>query len=76
MEITTIGLDLANSIFQVHSIDGEGKAVVRRSLVLRYFSKLEPYLVGIGACATGTPFGAGDSAPSPHGPTDAMSSPM
>lgn len=31
MEITTIGLDLAKSIFQVHGIDAEGKAVVRRS---------------------------------------------
>lgn len=56
MEITTIGLDLAKSIFQVHGIDAEGKAVVRRSLrradVLMFFSKLEPCLVGIEACAT------------------------
>ncbi|MGG6892356.1 IS110 family transposase [Rhizobium sp. BR 315] len=56
MEITTIGLDLAKSIFQVHGIDAEGKVAVRRSLrrsdVLMFFSKLEPCLVGIEACAT------------------------
>ncbi|WP_267900745.1 hypothetical protein [Rhizobium rhizogenes] len=31
MEITTIGLDLAKNIFQVHGIDAEGKAIVSRS---------------------------------------------
>jgi transposase len=55
-EITSVGLDLAESVFQVHGIDGEEREVVRRSLrrgqVLGYFAKLAPCLVGIEACAT------------------------
>ena len=50
-EVTTIGLDLAKSVFQVHGIDGSGKAVVRRQLrrrqVLPFFKKLPPCLVGM-----------------------------
>lgn len=56
MEIMTIGLDLAKSIFQVHGVDASGKAVVRKALrraqVLAFFSKLSPCLVGIEACGT------------------------
>jgi transposase len=56
MQITTIGLDLAKNVFQVHGIDREGKVCVRRSLrrseVVDYFAKLPPCLVGIEACAT------------------------
>ena len=52
-EITTIGLDLAKNIFQVHGIDACGKVVVRKALrrgeVLKYFSGLRPCLVGIEA---------------------------
>jgi transposase len=55
-EITTIGLDLAKAVFQVHGVDWEGKVVVRRALrrrqVLRYFAQLPPCLVGMEACAT------------------------
>jgi hypothetical protein len=55
-QITTIGLDLAKKIFQVHGIDADGRAVVRRALrrgeVLKFFSGLRPCLVGIEACAT------------------------
>ena len=54
--ITTIGLDIAKSIFQVHGIDTEGKVVFRRQLKRRYvvafFQKLPPCLVGIEACAS------------------------
>ena len=54
--ITTIGLDIAKSIFQVHGIDAQGSAVVRRKLkrryVLAFFKKLPSCLVGIEACAT------------------------
>ncbi len=54
--ITTIGLDIAKSIFQVHGIDTEGKVVFRRQLkrryVLAFFQKLPPCLVGIEACAS------------------------
>ena len=54
--VTTIGLDIAKSVFQVHGIDAEGKVLIRRKLkrryVLAFFQKLQPCLVGIEACAT------------------------
>src|SRR6266567_2508915 len=54
--VTTIGLDIAKSIFQVHGVDAEGNVVVRRKLQRRYivafFQKLPPCLVGIEACAS------------------------
>src|SRR6516162_4321716 len=54
--VTTIGLDIAKSVFQVHGIDAEGKVVVRRQLkrarVIAFFSKLPPCLIGIEACAS------------------------
>jgi transposase len=54
--ITTIGLDIAKSVFQVHGIDAEGKVIVRRQLkrryVLSFFEKLQPCLIGIEACAS------------------------
>ena len=56
MEISTIGLDLAKSVFQVHAVDADGKPVVRKALrraqVLAFFAKLPPCLVGIEACGT------------------------
>src|SRR4051794_5854253 len=54
--ITTIGLDIAKSVFQVHGVDAAGQVVVRRQLkrrfVLSFFGKLPPCLVGIEACAS------------------------
>ena len=54
--VTTIGLDIAKSVFQVHGVDAEGKVIVRRQLkrryVLAFFQKLPPCLVGIEACAS------------------------
>ena len=54
--VTTIGFDIAKSVFQVHGIDAEGKVIIRRKLkrryVLAFFQKLPPCLVGIEACAT------------------------
>lgn len=54
--ITTIGLDIAKSVFQVHGVDGNGQVVIRRKLkrryVLAFFQKLPACLVGIEACAT------------------------
>jgi len=54
--VTTIGLDIAKSVFQVHGIDAEGNVVLRRQLkrryVLVYFQRLPPCLVGIEACAS------------------------
>jgi transposase len=54
--ITTIGLDIAKSVFQVHGVDGAGQVIIRRQLkrryVLTFFQKLAPCLVGIEACAS------------------------
>src|SRR5919205_3331915 len=54
--VTTIGLDIAKSVFQVHGIDAEGKVIIRRRLkrryVLAFFQKLPPCLVGLEACAS------------------------
>jgi transposase len=56
MRTTTIGLDLAKNVFQVHGVDAAGQVVVRKKLrrseVLRFFQTLEPCLVGVEACAT------------------------
>jgi transposase len=54
--ITTIGLDIAKSVFQVHGVDAGGQPVIRRQLkrrhVLTFFQKVPPCLVGIEACAS------------------------
>ena len=54
--ITTIGLDIAKSVFQVHGVDAQGKVIIRRQLkrryVLAFFEKLSPCLVGIEACTS------------------------
>ena len=54
--ITTIGLDIAKSVFQVHGVDAQGNVIVRRQLKRRYvvafFEKLPPCLVGIEACSS------------------------
>src|SRR5471032_1881984 len=54
--ITTIGLDIAKSVFQVHGVDAAGEVVIRRQLkrrsVLAFFQKLPSCLVGIEACAS------------------------
>jgi transposase len=53
--ITTIGLDIAKSVFQVHGVDAAGQVVIRRQLkrryVLAFFQKLSRCLIGIEACA-------------------------
>jgi transposase len=54
--VTTIGLDIAKSVFQVHGVDAAGQVLVRRQLkrryVLAFFEKLPPCLIGIEACAS------------------------
>jgi transposase len=54
-EIIIVGLDIAKSVFQVHSIDAAGEVVVRRQLkrrqVLQFFAALRPRLIGMKACA-------------------------
>ncbi len=53
-EVTTIGLDLAKNVFQVHGADGSGHAVIRKKLrrdqVLSFFSQMPPCLVAMEAC--------------------------
>ena len=55
-EVTTIGIDLAKSVFQIHGVDASGATVIRRQLrrrqVLPFFRKLAPCLIGMEACAT------------------------
>jgi len=56
MQITTIGLDIAKNVFQVHGIDAAEKVVlrkqIRRGQVMKFFAALPPCLVGMEACAT------------------------
>src|SRR5215470_5755329 len=55
-EITTIGLDLAKHVFQIHGIDAQGTTVLRKRLrrgqVLAFFSRIPRCVVGLEACAT------------------------
>src|SRR6201993_1363924 len=54
--VTTIGLDIAKSVFQIHGVDAAGNVIVprqpKRPSVLPFFQKLPPCLVGIEACAS------------------------
>ena len=54
-QITTIGLDIAKRIFQLHGADAQGRPVLKRRLarekVLEFFAALPPCLVGLEACA-------------------------
>ena len=54
--ITTVGLDLAKNIFQVHAVNAVGEVIVRRALrrtqVLAFFERLPPCLVGMEACGS------------------------
>ena len=56
MTMTTIGLDLAKYVFQIHGVDTEGNVIekrrLRRSQVIAYFASLPPCVVGMEACAT------------------------
>lgn len=55
-QVSVVGLDLAKSVFQVHGVDAQGEAVLRRKLsrgqLLKLFEKLPPCLVGMEACAS------------------------
>jgi transposase len=56
MNIKRIGIDLAKQVFQVHGVDGQEKAILRRKLprakMLTYFQKLPPCLIGMEACSS------------------------
>jgi transposase len=55
-QVTTIGLDLAKAVFQVHGVDASEVVTLRRAerrrQVLSFFAKLPPCLVAMEACAT------------------------
>jgi hypothetical protein len=56
MQVTTIGIDLAKTVFQIHAVDADGATVIRKRLrraeVVSFFAGLEPCLIGMEACAT------------------------
>jgi transposase len=56
MQVSTIGVDLAKNVFQIHGVDSNGKVVIKRQLrrkqVLEFFGKISPCLVGMEACGT------------------------
>ena len=56
MQISTIGVDLAKNVFQVHGVDRHGKVIITRQLrrkqMIEFFGKLPPCLVGMEACGT------------------------
>ena len=55
-EVSTIGVDIAKSVFQVHGVDADGTVVIRKRIgrlkVVEFFANLPPCLVGMEACAT------------------------
>ena len=56
MNITTIGIDLAKNVFQVHGVDARGKAVLKRQLrrdqMASFFANLPACVIGMEACAS------------------------
>ncbi len=56
MKVTTIGIDLAKSVFQVHGVDERGKVALRKQLkrkdVVNFFVNLQPCLIGMEACGS------------------------
>jgi len=56
MRIATIGIDLAKTVFQIHGVDVQGKAVLRKQLrrneMAKFFANLEPCLIGMEACGS------------------------
>jgi transposase len=57
MQVTTIGLDIAKRVFQVHGVDASAAAVIRKKLrrseLLQFFARLAPCVIGIEACSGG-----------------------
>jgi len=56
MKITTIGIDLAKSVFAVHGVNEHGrevlKKVLKRDQVAKFFANLQPCLIGMEACGS------------------------
>jgi len=74
-EVSTIGLDIAKSVFQVHGVDVDGAVVIRkrisRAKLLEFFATLPTCLVGIEACPTAHLLESPTSGARPHGEADA-----
>ena len=56
MKITTIGIDLAKSVFQIHGVDAQGKTVLKKQIkrdeMTVFFANLSPCLIGMEACGS------------------------
>lgn len=56
MKITTIGIDLAKEVFQIHGIYSRGKVLLpkqlRRNEMAKFFANIEPCLIGMEACGS------------------------
>ncbi|MDX7776289.1 IS110 family transposase, partial [Aeromonas caviae] len=56
MKITTVGIDLAKNLFQVHGVDERGKTVLKKQLkrdqMMAFFTNLPPCLIGMEACGS------------------------
>ncbi len=56
MQITTVGIDLAKDVFQIHGVDAQGKVVLRKQLkrvqMASFFVNLPPCLIGMEACGS------------------------
>jgi len=56
MKVTTVGIDLAKQVFQIHGVDDHGKAVIKKQLkraqLTEFFVNLSPCLVGMEACGS------------------------
>jgi transposase len=74
-EISTIGLDIAKSVFQIHGVDVDGAVVIRkrvsRAKVLEFFAALPPCLVGIEACPSAHHWSRKLQGSRPHDEADA-----
>ena len=74
-EVSTIGLDIAKSVFQVHGVDADGAVVIRkrisRAKVLEFFAAVSPCLVGIEACPSAHHWSRKLPSARPHGKADA-----
>jgi transposase len=74
MKVTTLGIDLAKNIFRLHGVDGRGAVVLRKQLsrkqMLPFLARLEPYLIGMEACAGAHLLGSRDPEARPHRTAD------
>lgn len=56
MKITTIGIDLAKEVFQIHGVDSHGKVAIRKQVkrkdMAKFFANIEPCLIGMEACGS------------------------